>query len=72
MGTKTICIVSLLFLVGCAHCSKTVTDFNGKTSGINPYGKGDIKIHRESTYRLGDCYEPAEDTKEAPSTNSVQ
>jgi len=35
-------------LSGCAHCSRTVTNFNGKTNGLNPYGKGDIKVDREA------------------------
>ena len=44
-----IVVVAMLF-VGCAgnHCSRTVTNFTGKTKGFNPYGDGDMDMDRES------------------------
>ena len=43
-------LLACLFIVGCAHCSRTQTQFSGKTSGINPYGTGDIVISRDSIW----------------------
>lgn len=45
---KIFLAVLVLSLSGCAHCSKTVTNFNGKTTGINPYGAGTVKVVREA------------------------
>ena len=35
-----------VFIFGCAHVSKTVTHFDGKTKGFNPYGDGNIVVDR--------------------------
>ena len=40
--------LALMVLGGCAHCSVTVTKFDGKTTGINPHGAGKIKVVREA------------------------
>ena len=51
---KRILLISCIVLcIGCVHYSKTITDFNGKTTGINPYGSGTIKVHRESYWGMG-------------------
>lgn len=44
---KCLLIIFILpVLISCAHCSKTLTTFVGKTKGFNPYGDGSIKIVR--------------------------
>ena len=49
-----ICLVLLIIYgSGCSHCSVTRTEFDGKTSGLNPYGTGDIEIVRESFWQWG-------------------
>lgn len=56
MNKKILSIfVCLIFLQGCAHCSKTVTNFDGKTSGINPYGNGKVKVLRTSYWGNNMC-----------------
>jgi len=42
-------------LQGCAHCSKTVTTFDGKTKGFNPYGDGDLTIDRTAYWGTKGC-----------------
>jgi len=49
----TILMVSMLS--GCAHCSVTITDFTGKTKGINPYGDGNVVVARESYWGNLQC-----------------
>ena len=46
-----LCVIAF----GCAHCSKTVTHFKGKTAGINPYGAGNVIIDRESYWGDMNC-----------------
>lgn len=48
-------LIGMVFGFGCAHCSKTVTDFKGKTNGINPYGKGTVNVKRESYWGNDKC-----------------
>jgi len=48
-------LISILSLSGCTHCSLTETVFDGKTSGINPYGSGDIIIERKSYWGTNAC-----------------
>ena len=36
------------FLISCSHCSRTVTNFDGKPSGLNPYGSGNLVVVREA------------------------
>ena len=40
----------MLMTVGCVHCSLTKTNFKGRTTGINPYGSGDITVNRTSLW----------------------
>lgn len=44
-----------LIVVGCAHCSRTQTHFDGKTKGINPYGDGQLIIDRDSYWGNQNC-----------------
>ena len=60
MRRMAICyIVILLYcyiaVSGCAHCSRTVTDFNGKTKGFNPYGDGTVTMKREAYWGNLSC-----------------
>jgi len=48
-------IVLCIMLSGCAHCSRTVSDFDGKTAGINPYGSGTLKTSRVSYWGTKAC-----------------
>ena len=50
---KVLLILCVIVLSGCAHYSKTTTHFEGETSGLNPYGKGDVKVVRESHWAWG-------------------
>ena len=47
--------ICVMLLSGCAHCSKTVTKFDGKTTGINPYGSGKVKVVREAYWGFKQC-----------------
>ena len=55
---RILLICCIVFCIGCVHYSKTITDFNGKTTGINPYGNGDITVHRESYWGIGNIEKP--------------
>lgn len=48
MKRLTLIIALVIMTTGCAHSSRTITKFYGKTKGINPYGDGQITIYRES------------------------
>ena len=51
-------ILAVLLIVsslGCSHCSVTRTNFDGKTSGINPYGAGEVEVERESYWGTNQC-----------------
>ena len=73
MKKKLILLIGIVFLSGCAHCSVTETNFDGKTKGFNPYGDGTAKVKRISFWgtsdktirKLIDKY----DTLEAPENN---
>ena len=41
-------ISAILVVGGCTHCSRTISNFNGKTKSLNPYGDGTLKIERTS------------------------
>ena len=42
-------------IIGCAHCSRTLTHFQGKTTGVNPYGSGNIEVNRDSYWGDKEC-----------------
>ena len=44
-----------LLCISCAHCSKTVTHFDGKTKSLNPYGDGVMVVDRESYWGDKTC-----------------
>jgi len=48
-------LVVVLMLSGCAHCSTTVSHFDGKTFGINPYGSGNLKVDRITSWGSSNC-----------------
>jgi len=52
---KFLFVFLVILFAGCVHCSKTKTKFVGETNGLNPYGKGNIKIERESYWGIGKC-----------------
>lgn len=67
----SITILCALFL-GCTHCSKTVTMFKGKTTGINPYGSGNIRVDRESYWGSLECIVDMLSEYETEVSNDVQ
>lgn len=48
-------IFMMFFCISCAHCSLTKTHFTGKTTGVNPYGSGNIVVDRESYWGDLNC-----------------
>ena len=50
-----ITLLVAIALVGCSHCSKTVSKFDGRTSGLNPYGEGDLEVDRTSYWGTQEC-----------------
>jgi len=48
-------ILVISILSGCAHCSVTTTNFDGKTKGFNPYGDGDVDVIREAYWGFKEC-----------------
>ena len=62
---KTVMVVCLLgMFLGCAHCSRTVTHFDGKTKSLNPYGDGNMTIDRESYWGNMNCVRRMLDEKD--------
>lgn len=56
MMWKTLSLILCLILMsGCSHCSRTITDFDGKTHGLNPYGTGKAKVTREAYWGNLQC-----------------
>ena len=45
----------VVLFTGCAHCSVTLTKFDGKTKGLNPYGDGNIDVIREAYWGFKAC-----------------
>jgi hypothetical protein len=60
---KVYLLILVLLLVGCSHCSVTKTKFTGKTTGINPYGNGNIVVDRESYWGFNECLSRITDEK---------
>lgn len=48
-------LVCLTSVISCAHCSRTISNFDGKTKSLNPYGDGKLDVQRESYWGNLNC-----------------
>jgi len=55
MRNRLMCLFAVILISGCAHCSKIVSHFEGKTKGLNPYGDGNAVVDRESYWGDREC-----------------